>query len=310
MIFKNNLLPKNLDEYHNLYKQSVENPESFWADVAESFNWNKKWSKVVDFDFSIPSFEWFKNAKLNITENCLDRHLETHPDKTAIIFEPNDINQTAEHISYKELHKRVCQFSNVLKNNNIQKGDRVCIYLPMVPELAIAVLACARVGAVHSVVFAGFSSSALSARINDASCKMVLTSDGSFRGNKIIDLKSIVDDALKDCNCVDSVIVLNRINSGITLNQNEKWWNDELNKVDDNFPAEIMDSEDPLFILYTSGSTGKPKGMVHSSGGYMVYTAYSFKNVFDYDDDDIYWCTADIGWITGCLLYTSDAADE
>ena len=299
MIFKNNLLPKNLDEYHKLYKQSVENPESFWTDVAESFNWNKKWSKVVDFDFSKPSFKWFKDAKLNITENCLDRHVETHPDKTAIIFEPNDSNQKAEHISYKELHKKVCQFSNVLKNNNIQKGDRVCIYLPMVPELAIAVLACARVGAVHSVVFAGFSSSALSARINDASCKMVLTSDGSFRGNKIIDLKSIVDDALKDCNCVDSVIVLNRINSGITLNQNEKWWNDELNKVDDNFPAEIMDSEDPLFILYTSGSTGKPKGMVHSSGGYMVYTAYSFKNVFDYDDDDIYWCTADIGWITG-----------
>ena len=299
MIFKNNLLPKNLDEYHKLYKQSLENPESFWTDVAESFNWNKKWSKVVDFDFYKPSFEWFKDAKLNITENCLDRHVENHPEKTAIIFEPNDSNQKAEHISYKELHKRVCLFSNVLKNNNIKKGDRVCIYLPMVPELAIAVLACARVGAVHSVVFAGFSSSALSARINDASCKMVLTSDGSFRGNKTIDLKSIVDEALKDCNCVDSVIVLNRINSGITLNQNEKWWNDELDKVDDNFPAEIMDSEDPLFILYTSGSTGKPKGMVHSSGGYMVYTAYSFKNVFDYGDDDIYWCTADIGWITG-----------
>ena len=299
MIFKNNLLPKNLDEYHKLYKQSVENPESFWTDVAESFNWNKKWSKVVNFDFSKPSFEWFKDAKLNITENCLDRHVETHPNKTAIIFEPNDSNQKAEYISYKELHKRVCKFSNVLKNNNIQKGDRVCIYLPMVPELAIAVLACARVGAVHSVVFAGFSSSALSARINDASCKMVLTSDGSFRGNKTIDLKSIVDEALKDCNCVDSVIVLNRINSGITLNQNEKWWNDELDKVDNNFPSEIMDSEDPLFILYTSGSTGKPKGMVHSSGGYMVYTAYSFKNVFDYGDDDIYWCTADIGWITG-----------
>ena len=299
MIFKNNLLPKNLDEYNKLYKESVESPESFWIDVAESFNWKRKWSKVVDFDFSTPSFKWFKDAKLNITENCLDRHVETHPDKTAIIFEPNDSSQIAEHISYKELHKRVCKFSNVLKNNNIQKGDRVCIYLPMVPELAIAVLACARVGAIHSVVFAGFSSSALSARINDASCKMVLTSDGSFRGNKTIDLKSIVDEALKDCNCVDSVIVLNRINSGITLNQNEKWWNDELDKVDDNFPAEIMDSEDPLFILYTSGSTGKPKGMVHSSGGYMVYTAYSFKNVFDYGDDDIYWCTADIGWITG-----------
>ena len=299
MIFKNNLLPKNLQQYEKLYKQSVDHPEVFWTDVAESFIWKNKWSKVVDFDFSKPSFKWFTDAKLNITENCLDRHVEAHPDKTAIIFEPNDPNQPAEHISYRELHSRVCRFSNVLKNNNIQKGDRVCIYLPMVPELAVAVLACARVGAVHSVVFAGFSSSALSARINDASCKMVLTSDGSFRGNKTIDLKSIVDEALKDCDCVDSVIVLNRINTGITLKKNEKWWNDELDKVDDNFPVEIMDSEDPLFILYTSGSTGKPKGMVHSCGGYMVYTAYSFKNVFDYDDDDIYWCTADIGWITG-----------
>ncbi len=299
MIFKNSLLPKTLDEYNILYKQSVDNPDVFWSDVAESFIWKNKWSKVVDFDFSKPSFKWFTDAKLNITENCLDRHVETHPEKTAIIFEPNDPNQPADHISYRELHSRVCRFSNVLKNNNIQKGDRVCIYLPMVPELAIAVLACARVGAIHSVVFAGFSSSALSARINDASCKMVLTSDGSFRGNKTIDLKSIVDEALKDCDCVDSVIVLNRINSGISLHENEKWWSDELDKVDDNCPPEIMDSEDPLFILYTSGSTGKPKGMVHSSGGYMVYTAYSFKNVFDYDDDDIYWCTADIGWITG-----------
>ena len=299
MIFKNSLLPKTLDEYNILYKQSVDNPDVFWSDVAESFIWKNKWSKVVDFDFSKPSFKWFTDAKLNITENCLDRHVETHPEKTAIIFEPNDPNQPADHISYRELHSRVCRFSNVLKNNNIQKGDRVCVYLPMVPELAIAVLACARVGAIHSVVFAGFSSSALSARINDASCKMVLTSDGSFRGNKTIDLKSIVDEALKDCDCVDSVIVLNRINSGISLHENEKWWSDELDKVDDNCPPEIMDSEDPLFILYTSGSTGKPKGMVHSSGGYMVYTAYSFKNVFDYDDDDIYWCTADIGWITG-----------
>ena len=299
MIFKNNLIPKNTEEYNKLYKQSVDNPDVFWNDVAESFIWKKKWSNIVDFDFSKPSFKWFTDAKLNITENCLDRHVETHPEKTAIIFEPNNPNQLAEHISYKELHSRVCKFSNVLKNNNIQKGDRVCIYLPMVPELAIAVLACARVGAIHSVVFAGFSSSALSARINDASCKMVITSDGSFRGNKTIDLKSIVDEALKDCDCVDSVIVLNRINSGITLNKNEKWWHDELNKVDDNFPAEIMDSEDPLFILYTSGSTGKPKGMVHSSGGYMVYSAYSFKNVFNYTDNDIYWCTADIGWITG-----------
>ncbi len=299
MIFKNNLIPKNTEEYNKLYKQSVDNPDVFWNDVAESFIWKKKWSNIVDFDFSKPSFKWFTDAKLNITENCLDRHVEIHPEKTAIIFEPNDPNQLAEHISYKELHSRVCKFSNVLKNNNIQKGDRVCIYLPMVPELAIAVLACARIGAVHSVVFAGFSSTALAARINDASCKMVLTSDGSFRGNKIIDLKSIVDEALNDCDCVESVIVLNRINSGITLNRNEKWWHDELNKVNDNCPAEIVDSEDPLFILYTSGSTGKPKGMVHSCGGYMVYSSYSFKNVFNYNDGDIYWCTADIGWITG-----------
>ena len=299
MIFNKSIIPNNLNEYNNLYKQSIDNPEIFWNDVAESFIWKNKWSKVIEFDFSKPSFKWFTDAKLNITENCLDRHVETHPDKTAIIFEPNDPNQPAQHISYRELHSRVCKFSNVLKNNNIQKGDRICIYLPMVPELAIAVLACARVGAIHSVVFAGFSSSALSARINDASCKMVLTSDGSFRGNKTIDLKSIVDEALKDCNCVDSVIVLDRINSGITLNHNEKWWNEELDKVDDNYSAEIMDSEDPLFILYTSGSTGKPKGMVHSSGGYMVYSAYSFKNVFNYNDSDIYWCTADIGWITG-----------
>ena len=299
MIFNKSIIPNNFNEYNNLYKQSIDNPEIFWNDVAESFIWKNKWSKVIEFDFSKPTFKWFTDAKLNITENCLDRHVETHPDKTAIIFEPNDPNQPTQHISYRELHSRVCKFSNVLKNNNIQKGDRICIYLPMVPELAIAVLACARVGAIHSVVFAGFSSSALSARINDASCKMVLTSDGSFRGNKTIDLKSIVDEALKDCNCVDSVIVLNRINSGITLNHNEKWWNEELDKVDDNNSAEIMDSEDPLFILYTSGSTGKPKGMVHSSGGYMVYSAYSFKNVFNYNDSDIYWCTADIGWITG-----------
>ena len=299
MIFDKKLIPKNLNNYNKLYSESVSDPESFWSKVAESFNWKKKWSKVVDFDFSTPCFKWFTDAKLNITENCLDRHVKTNPEKTAIIFEPNDSNLKAEHISYKKLHSKVCKFANVLKKNNIKKGDRVCIYLPMVPELAIAVLACARIGAVHSVVFAGFSSNALSARINDASCKMVLTSDGSFRGNKIIDLKSIVDQALTNCKCVDSVIVLNRIDSGITLKNNEKWWNDELEKVDDNCKAELMDSEDPLFILYTSGSTGKPKGMVHSSGGYMVYSAYSFKNVFDYNEDDIYWCTADIGWITG-----------
>ena len=299
MIFDKKLIPKNLHDYESLYKKSISDPEKFWSNVADSFIWENKWTKVVDFDFSKPIFNWFTDAKLNITHNCLDRHVQTHPNKSAIIFEPNDSKESTQYITYKQLHNKVCKFSNVLKRNNIKKGDRVCIYLPMVPELAVAVLACARVGAVHSVVFAGFSSSALSARINDASCKMVLTSDGSYRGNKIINLKSIVDEALKDCSCVNSVIVLNKINSGITLNKNEKWWNDELSKVDDNCPAEIMNSEDPLFILYTSGSTGKPKGMVHSSAGYMVYTAYSFKNVFDYNDDDIYWCTADIGWITG-----------
>ena len=299
MIFDKQLIPSNLEEYNKLYKYSVENPGQFWSDVAESFVWKKKWSKVFEYDFNKPKFEWFIDGKLNITENCLDRHVKNTPEKTAIIFEPNNPNDKTLHISYKELHSKVCSFANVLKKNNIDKGDRVCIYLPMVPELAIAVLACARIGAVHSVVFAGFSSTALAARINDASCKMVLTSDGSFRGNKTIDLKSIVDKSLNQCDCVESVIVLNRINSGITLNKNEKWWHDELSMVNDNCPSEIMDSEDPLFILYTSGSTGKPKGMVHSCGGYMIYSSYSFKNVFNYNDGDIYWCTADIGWITG-----------
>ena len=270
MIFDKKLIPKNIEEYNKLYKQSITNPEEFWSQVADSFLWKKKWSKVLKYDFSTPKFEWFVDGKLNITENCLDRYVEIHPEKTAIIFEPNNPEDETLHISYKDLHSKVCSFANVLKNNNVKKGDRVCIYLPMVPELAIAVLACARIGAVHSVVFAGFSSTALAARINDASCKMVLTSDGSFRGNKTIDLKSIVDEALNDCDCVESVIVLNRINSGITLNKNEKWWHDELSKVNDNCPAEIVDSEDPLFILYTSGSTGKPKGMVHSCGGYMA----------------------------------------
>ena len=299
MIFDKQLIPKNIDDYNSLYNHSITNPEEFWSQVADSFLWKKKWSKVLKYDFSTPKFEWFVDGKLNITENCLDRYVEIHPEKTAIIFEPNYPENETIYISYKELHSKVCSFANVLKNNNIKKGDRVCIYLPMVPELAIAVLACARIGAVHSVVFAGFSSTALSARINDASCKMIITSDGSFRGNKIIDLKSIVDEALNDCDCVDSVIVLNRINSNISLNNNEKWWHEELTKVSDDCPAEIMDSEDSLFILYTSGSTGKPKGMVHSCGGYMVYSSYSFKNVFNYNDNDIYWCTADIGWITG-----------
>ena len=299
MIFQESLIPKNLEQYNKLYKESVSDPEMFWSKVANSFLWKKKWDNVLEFDFSKPYFRWFSGAKLNITENCLDRHLVDNPNKTAIIFEPNNPDEKVVNISYSELHQKVCKFSNVLKSNNIKKGDRVCIYLPMVPELAIAVLACARIGAIHSVVFAGFSSTALSARINDASCKMVLTSDGSFRGNKTIDLKSIVDEALTDCDCVETTIVLKRINSDISLKKGEKWWDDELNKVDSKCDPVDVDSEDPLFILYTSGSTGKPKGMVHSSGGYMVYAAYSFKNVFNYNDNDIYWCTADIGWITG-----------
>ena len=299
MIFQESLIPKNLEQYTKLYKESVSDPEMFWSKVANSFLWKKKWDNVLEFDFSKPYFKWFSGAKLNITENCLDRHLVDNPNKTAIIFEPNNPDEKVVNLSYSELHQKVCKFSNVLKSNNIKKGDRVCIYLPMVPELAIAVLACARIGAIHSVVFAGFSSTALSARINDASCKMVLTSDGSFRGNKTIDLKSIVDEALTDCDCVETTIVLKRINSDISLKKGEKWWDDELNKVDSKCDPVDVDSEDPLFILYTSGSTGKPKGMVHSSGGYMVYAAYSFKNVFNYNDNDIYWCTADIGWITG-----------
>jgi acetyl-CoA synthetase len=220
MIFNKKLIPKNIKEYNELYNYSITNPESFWSEVADSFIWKKKWSKVLKYDFNKPNFEWFNNGKLNITENCLDRHVKNNPEKIAIIFEPNEPDDQTVYISYKELHSKVCSFANVLKNNNVKKGDRVCIYLPMVPELAVAVLACARIGAVHSVVFAGFSSTALAARINDASCKMVLTSDGSFRGNKTINLKSIVDEALNDCDCIDSVIVLNIINSGIRLKNN------------------------------------------------------------------------------------------
>lgn len=292
---------KHLEEYFQVYRKSVRNPEAFWDEVAEEhFLWRKKWDKVLSYNFSKPEFKWFEGAKLNITENCIDRHLLTKGNQTAIIFEPNNPDEEALHISYLELSKSVNKMANVLKSQGIQKGDSVCIYLPMIPELAVSVLACARIGAIHSVVFAGFSASALATRINDSNCKMVITSDGSYRGNKSIDLKGIVDEALQSCTYVDSVLVVKRVNTDISMKEGRDiWLQPLLDQASSVCAPEIMDAEDPLFILYTSGSTGKPKGMVHSTAGYMVYTAYTFKNVFQYNSGDIYWCTADIGWITG-----------
>ncbi|WP_027418112.1 acetate--CoA ligase [Crocinitomix catalasitica] len=292
---------KHLEEYFKTHRKSVREPELFWEEIAEEhFVWRKRWDKVLSWDFRKPEVKWFEGAKLNITENCIDRHLRMKGDKTAILFEPNDPNAPAEHITYNRLYERVNQLANVLKSKGIKKGDRVCIYLPMIPELAISLLACARIGAIHSVVFAGFSSNALSSRINDSECKMVITSDGSYRGSKTIDLKGIVDEALIDCPCVEKVLVVNRINAEIELKEGrDEWLAPLLETASTECEAEIMDAEDPLFILYTSGSTGQPKGMVHTTAGYMVYTAYTFKNVFQYRENDVYWCTADIGWITG-----------
>jgi acetyl-CoA synthetase len=292
---------KHLEEYFQIYRKSVRNPEAFWAEVAEEhFVWRKKWDKVLEFDFEKPEFKWFQGAKLNITENCIDKHLLTKSDIPAIIFEPNDSDEPSQTITYGDLHKRVNQMANVLKNKGITKGDRVCIYLPMIPELAISVLACARIGAIHSVVFAGFSSSAVATRINDSDCKMVITSDGSYRGKKILDLKSIVDESLDSCHSVSTVLVVKRTGNTIPMKEGRDFWLAPLLETSStDCPIEIMNAEDPLFILYTSGSTGKPKGMVHTTAGYMVYSAYSFKNVFQYQSGDIYWCTADIGWITG-----------
>jgi len=292
---------KSLEEYFKVYRNSVRDPEMFWSEIAEEhFTWRKTWDSVLDWDFDKPEIKWFDGAQLNITENCIDRHMLTKGDQTAILFEPNDPEEEAQHISYNELYERVNKFANVMKANGVGKGDRVVIYLPMIPELSVALLACARIGAAHSVVFAGFSSTALSTRINDCDAKMLLTSDGSYRGKKTIDLKGIADEALKDCPGIENVLVAKRIKSDIHMEEGrDQWLQPLLDGASAECDPEIMDAEDPLFILYTSGSTGKPKGMVHSSAGYMVYTAYTFKNVFQYRTGDVYWCTADIGWITG-----------
>lgn len=288
------------EQYEKEYKHSVENPEAFWAEQAEQFTWHKKWDKVLEWNFDEPAINWFSGGKLNITENCLDRHLEKRADQIAIIAEPNDPNGKARKISYKELHTEVCRFANVLKNNGAKKGDRICIYMPMVPELAIAVLACARIGAIHSVVFGGFSFKSLSDRIHDADCNIVITADGGFRGAKDISLKSTVDEALETCPSVKKVIVLQHTKTEVAMKGGrDVWWNEEIKNVSNDCPAEIMDAEDMLFILYTSGSTGKPKGVVHSTAGYMIFVDYTFRNVFQYNDGDVFWCTADVGWITG-----------
>ena len=292
------------EEYQEAYKKSVEDPSSFWGEIGESFFWKRKWNNVLNWNFSEPNINWYEGGKLNITENCLDRHIYQSGDKPAIIWEPNDPQESHRVLTYKQLLQKVEQFANVLKNNNVTKGDRVCIYLPMVPELVIAVLACARIGAIHSVVFGGFSAQSIADRINDAECKLVITSDGGFRGKKILELKSIVDDALMQCKSIEKVIVLTRTRTPVSMIKGrDVWWEDEIKKVETQgnpaCPAEEMDAEDTLFILYTSGSTGKPKGVVHTTAGYMVYTGYTFANTFQYKPGEVFFCTADIGWITG-----------
>ncbi|MCZ4245497.1 acetate--CoA ligase [Pedobacter punctiformis] len=287
-------------QYEEDYKKSVENPEQFWGEVAQNFQWRKPWYKVLSWNFEEPNIKWFEGAKLNITENCLDRHLAKDGDKPAIVWEPNNPEEESVTLTYKMLHERVCRFANVLKRNGAQKGDRICIYMPMVPELAIAVLACARIGAVHSVVFGGFSAKSIADRINDAECKLVITADGAYRGNKQIPLKDVIDDALIGCPTVSKCIVLTHVRTPVSmLKGRDVWWEDEVKHVNHICEAEEMDAEDLLFILYTSGSTGKPKGVVHTCGGYMVYAGYTFANVFNYQPGEVYFCTADIGWITG-----------
>ena len=288
-------------QYKEDYIESVENPDKFWGDIAEGFVWRKKWDKVFENDKENSKVKWFEGGTLNITENCLDRHLEKSGNKTAIIWEPNNPDEESRYITYKQLYVKVSSFANVLKNNGIKKGDRVCLYMPMIPELTIAMLACARIGAVHSIVFAGFSASALSSRINDSECRMLITANEVYRGNKPINLKAVCDEALESTPSVEKVIVYNRTSSPTSMKEGrDTFWIDELQKIKDNHcEAEEMSAEDMLFILYTSGSTGKPKGMVHTTGGYMVGSTYTFQNVFQYNPGDVYWCTADIGWITG-----------
>ena len=291
---------KNLFEYTNEYNKSLIKPEEFWAKIAESFQWRKRWEKVLEWDFESPKIQWFKNAKLNITENIFEKLIQTHKDKTAIIWEPNDPSSSPIHLSYGELYKQTCKFANAMKSNGIQKGDRVIIYMPMVPEAAIAMLACARIGAIHSVVFAGFSAKALADRINDCQAKMILTSDGNFRGKKQIPVKDVVDEAISKSDSVEKVVVLKRTGDEVKMySGRDFWWDKFIEGQSEQNNAVEVDAEDLLFILYTSGSTGKPKGVVHSTAGYMIYTYYSFINVFQYQENDIYWCTADIGWITG-----------
>ncbi|MCA6432488.1 MAG: acetate--CoA ligase, partial [Cytophagales bacterium] len=287
-------------EYEQQYLESTSRPEEFWGQQAATLLWRKKWDHVLEYDFYKPEVKWFIGGKLNITENCIDRHLPGRANQTAILWESNDPSEPSRKITYQQLSVEVNRAANMLRANGIQKGDRVCIYMPMVPETAFAMLACARVGAVHSVVFAGFSAGSLIDRINDSSCKMVLTADGAYRGDKKIDLKSIVDEALKKCPSVERCIVLNRTNLSVSMQPvRDLWWHEEITKTSDVCVAEEMDAEDLLFILYTSGSTGKPKGMVHTCGGYTVYTNYTFKNVFQYKEGQTFWCTADVGWITG-----------
>jgi acetyl-CoA synthetase len=300
----------NLEEYHQAYQKSIKQPAQFWEEIAQNFIWKKKWDSVSEWNFKDPKIEWFKGAQLNITENCLDRHLNKFGDQAAIIWEPNNPNEQNRVLTYNDLYKQVCQFSHVLKNNGVKKGDTVCIYMGMIPELAIAVLSCARIGAIHSVVFGGFSAQSISDRLHDAKSEFVITCDGAFRGQKNIPLKSVIDEALISCPFVKRVIVYSR--TQIPLNMIEgrdTWWEEEIKKIETKncniFEAEVMEAEDPLFILYTSGSTGKPKGVVHSTAGYMIYTNYTFINTFQYQTNDIFFCTADIGWVTGhsYLLY-------